>query len=108
MIKFYDYESFIKQKGEDLLQERFAISDDTYRRILKESNISLCSTLLNNRDKFDICHSDNNDILPKDIYLASYYEKLCHPDEVVFVTSDQKMADFANKYFGEDSIILLK
>ena len=110
IVKYYDYESFVKQKGEELLQNRFAISNNTYQKILKGSNTEFISLVLNNRDKFDICHVGGHgmSVLPTELYLAVYYDKLCHPDEVIFVTSDSHLADVANRYFGTDSIILLK
>ena len=48
------------------------------------------------------------DEIPSELALAIQYEKICHPDETIFVTSDKDMADIANRYFGEDSIELLK
>ena len=38
---------------------------------------------------------------------ARAYDFFEHPDETVFVTKDPVSATLANKYFGEDSIILL-
>ena len=35
------------------------------------------------------------------------YDCTQHPDETVFVTTDPEMADIANLYFGEDSIICI-
>ena len=36
------------------------------------------------------------------------YDLNVHPDEVVFITTDAKEAEWANKLFGEDSIIYVE
>ena len=66
---------------------------------------------MTSRNKFDICYEESigmTDEIPSELALAIQYEKMCHPDETIFVTSDKDMADIANRYFGEDSIELLK
>lgn len=45
---------------------------------------------------------------PQVVLNALYYDREYHPDEVVFVTVNKELAKIANKYFGEDSIRLLK
>ena len=35
------------------------------------------------------------------------YDCTQHPDETIFITDNEEMADIANLYFGEDSIICL-
>ena len=111
IYKFYDYESFIKQNPKDLLKCRFAISNATYQKVFSEDTGDLLFLLMTSRNKFDICYEESvevTDEIPSELALAIQYEKMCHPDETIFVTSDKDMADIANRYFGEDSIELLK
>ena len=111
IFKFYDYESFIKQNPKDLLECRFAISNSTYQKVFSEDTGDLLFLLMTSRNKFDICYEESvevTDEIPSELALAIQYEKMCHPDETVFVTSDPKVAEIANRYFGEDSIELLK
>ena len=111
IYKFYDYESFIKQKPKDLLKDRFAISNSTYQKVFSEDTGDLLFLLMTSRNKFDICYEESVEImdeLPTELALAIQYEKMCHPDETIFVTSDKDVAEIANRYFGEDSIELLK
>lgn len=111
IFKFYDYESFIKQNPKDLLKCRFAISNSTYQKVFAEDTGDLLFLLMTSRSKFDICYEESiemTDEVPSELALAIQYEKMCHPDETIFVTSDEDIADIANRYFGEDSIELLK
>ena len=111
IYKFYDYESFIKQNTKDLLKCRFAISNNTYQKVFTEDTGDFLILLMTNRNKFDICYEESIEIpegMPVELALAIQYEKMFHPDEVIFVTSDEEVADIANRYFGEDSIELLK
>ena len=111
IYKFYDYGSFIKQNPKDLLKCRFAISNSTYQKVFSEDTGDLLFLLMTSRNKFDICHEESIEItdeIPSELALAIQYDKMCHPDETIFVTSDKKVADIANRYFGEDSIELLK
>lgn len=111
IFKFYDYESFIKQNPKDLLKCRFAISNSTYQKVFAEDTGDLLFLLMTSRNKFDICYEESlemTDEIPSELALAIQYEKMCHPDETIFVTSDKDMAAIANRYFGEDSIELLK
>ena len=111
IYKFYDYESFIKQKSKDLLSCRFAISNSTYQKVFSEDTGDLLFLLMTSRNKFDICYEESiemTDEIPSELALAIQYDKMCHPDETIFVTSDKEVAEIANRYFGEDSIELLK
>lgn len=111
IYKFYDYESFIKQNPKDLLRCRFAISNRTYQRVLSEDTGDLLFLLMTSRNKFDICYEESielSDEISAELALAIQYEKMCHPDETIFVTSDKELAEVANQYFGEDSIELIK
>lgn len=111
IYKFYDYESFIKQSPKDLLNCRFAISNSTYQKVFTEDTGDLLFLLMTSRNKFDICYEESiemTDEIPSELALAIQYEKICHPDETIFVTSDKEVAEIANRYFGEDSIELLK
>lgn len=38
---------------------------------------------------------------------AVHYDNTVHPDQVVFVTTDVKLAHAANWFFGSDSIIIV-
>lgn len=111
IYKFYDYESFIKQNPKDLLKCRFAISNSTYQKVFTEDAGDLLFLLMTHRNKFDICYEESTEMtdeIPSELALAIQYEKMCHPDETIFVTSDKELAEVANRYFGEDSIELLK
>ena len=111
IYKFYDYESFIKQNPKDLLKCRFAISNSTYQKVFSEDTGDLLFLLMTKGSKFDVCHEESIDIpegMSSELALAIQYENMCHPDEMIFVTSDKKLAEVANRYFGEDSIKLLK
>lgn len=111
IYKFYDYESFIKQNQRSLLDCRFAISNSTYQKVLEKDSGDLLFFLMTKRSKYDICYEESleslNDI-PTELALAIQYEKMCHPDELIFVTCNEKTAEVANKHFGEDSILILK
>lgn len=43
----------------------------------------------------------------RSLALALDYDCTQHPDETVFITDNEEMAEIANLYFGEDSIICL-
>lgn len=43
----------------------------------------------------------------QDIADALFYDREYHPDEVVFVTTEKEVAEMANLYFGEDSIMVI-
>lgn len=45
---------------------------------------------------------------PKSVLNALYYDREYHPDEVCFATTDKEVAKIANKYFGDDSIKIIK
>ena len=57
------------------------------------------------------------ELVPEDFYsyptsnvylnYAIWYDQYVHPDETYFVTTNREVAEEANKYFGEDSIILI-
>lgn len=111
IYKFYDYESFIKQNPKDLLECRFAISNSTYQKVFSEDTGDLLFLLMTSRSKFDICYEESIDIpegMSSELALAIQYEKMYHPDEMIFVTGNKETAEIANRYFGEDSIELLK
>ena len=111
IYKFYDYGSLIKQDPKDLLKSRFAISNGTYQRVLSEDAGDLLFLLMTSRNKFDVCYEEgltSDGSIPIELALAVQYEMMFHPDEVEFITCDKKMAEIANRYFGEDSIRLIK
>jgi hypothetical protein len=111
IYKFYDEESFMRQNPKDLLKCRFAISSNTYQKVLNEDTGDLLFILMTSRNKFDICHVehiDTNEDIPVELALAIQYDNMYHPDETIFVTCNEETADIANRYFGEDSIELLK
>jgi hypothetical protein len=95
----------------DLLKCRFAISNSTYQKVFSEDTGDLLFLLMTSRNKFDVCYEESietTEDIPSELALAVQYEKMCHPDELIFVTSNKDTADIANRYFGEDSIVLLK
>ena len=49
----------------------------------------------------------NNPTSNQYLNYAIWYDQYVHPDETYFVTTNSKVAEEANKYFGEDSIILI-
>lgn len=108
--RFYDYESLVKQNTDNLLKQRFAISNNTYQKVINTDTGNLLYLLMASRNKFDICYEESvQDMgIPIEVALAIQYEKMCHPDELIFVTSNKEYAKIANKYFGEDSVKYLK
>lgn len=111
VYKFYDYESLIKQDINTLSKQRFAMSNSTYQKIFNEDTGNLLYLLMTSRNKYDICYEESIEHkkdIPMEIALAMQYEKMCHPDELIFVTSNKDYAEIANRYFGTDSIIYLK
>lgn len=109
--KFYCYEALIKEDVKKLFQSRFAISANTYDRIITENaNMDLLFGMMTKRNMYDVCHNLNSvkDDIPDELKIAIEYENGYHPDEVIFVTTNKEMAIVANKYFGSDSIKLMK
>lgn len=52
--------------------------------------------------------TSHHDGLPlKCLASAFNYDLKVHPDATIFVTADARLADFANRFFGEDSIELI-
>lgn len=51
----------------------------------------------------DISYSDKEDLAK-----AIYYDLYQRPDETVFVCENEAIAEVANRYFGEDSIINIR
>lgn len=56
-----------------------------------------------NEYNINVSYSDKED-LAKAIYFDLYQK----PDETVFVCENKAIADVANRYFGEDSIVNIK
>lgn len=78
-------------------EDFYPLDDDKYQSCL-------CRSLnLANEYNIDVSYSDKED-LAKAIYLDLYQR----PDETIFVCENDAIADVANRYFGEDSIINIR
>lgn len=58
---------------------------------------------LANEYNIDVSYSDKEDLAK-----AIYFDLYQRPDETIFVCENDAIADVANRYFGEDSIINIK
>lgn len=78
-------------------EDFYPLDDDKYQSCL-------CRSLnLANEYNTNVSYSDKED-LAKAIYFDLYQK----PDETIFVCENDAIADVANRYFGEDSIINIK
>lgn len=78
-------------------EDFYPLDDDKYQSCL-------CRSLnLANEYNTNVSYSDKED-LAKAIYFDLYQK----PDETIFVCENDVIADVANRYFGEDSIINIK
>lgn len=115
--KFYDKEA-LKKAPLEKLKHRFGVSSTDYDELIMEKNLdtTLLFHLLTRMGSFDIIEvpADYNygctvyPGTPQIVLNALYYDREYHPDEVVFVTTDKELAKIANKYFGDDSIRVIK
>lgn len=117
--KFYDTSALIKSYT-NLIKlnpnERIVISSETIAqdRILIDYILKF---LYDNRVRYEI-YLFHPDMLSRLVYqhdqdvniLATALDYDCtqHPDETIFITGDKEIADIANLYFGEDSIIYVE
>lgn len=53
-----------------------------------------------NEYNINVSYSDKEDLAK-----AIYYDLYQRPDETIFVCENEAIAEVANKYFGEDSIV---
>ena len=58
---------------------------------------------LANEYNIDVSYSDKEDLAK-----AIYFDLYQRPDETIFVCENNVIADVANRYFGEDSIINIR
>lgn len=78
-------------------EDFYPLDDDKYQLCLYRS------LNLANEYNTNVSYSDKED-LAKAIYFDLYQK----PDETIFVCENDAIADVANRYFGEDSIINIK
>ena len=78
-------------------EDFYPLDDDKYQSCL-------CRCLyLANEYNIDISYSDKEDLAK-----AIYFDLYQRPDETIFVCENDAIADVANRYFGEDSIINIR
>lgn len=79
-------------------------SEDFYPLDDNKYQSCLCRSLnLANEYNIDISYSDKEDLAK-----AIYFDLYQRPDETIFVCENDAIADVANRYFGEDSIINIR
>ena len=130
IFKFYDTCSLLMKATNlfDNENEKVVISSITLQELediktsakkdpdIKHAARILLNTLNNNIDKFEIQNFNTKILRPiiekgleisndtKILACAIEYDRVCHPDETVFITNDLALKQFANLFFGEDSI----
>ena len=78
-------------------EDFYPLDDDKYQSCL-------CRSLnLANEYNTSVSYSDKEDLAK-----AIYFDLYKRPDETIFVCENDAIADVANRYFGEDSIINIK
>lgn len=78
-------------------EDFYPLDDDKYQSCL-------CRSLnLANEYNIDVSYSDKEDLAK-----AIYFDLYQRPDETIFVCENDAIADLANRYFGEDSIINIR
>lgn len=78
-------------------EDFYPLDDDKYQSCL-------CRSLnLANEYNTNVSYSDKEDLAK-----AIYFDLYQRPDETIFVCENDAIADVANRYFGEDSIINIK
>ena len=79
-------------------------SEDFYPLDDNKYQSCLCRSLnLANEYNIGISYSDKEDLAK-----AIYFDLYQRPDETIFVCENDAIADVANRYFGEDSIINIR
>ena len=78
-------------------EDFYPLDDDKYQSCLcKSSNLA-------NEYNINVSYSDKEDLAK-----AIYFDLYQRPDETIFVCENDAIADVANRYFGEDSIINIR
>ena len=78
-------------------EDFYPLDDDKYQSCL-------CKSLnLANEYNINVSYSDKEDLAK-----AIYFDLYQRPDETIFVCENDAIADVANRYFGEDSIINIR
>ena len=78
-------------------EDFYPLDDDKYQSCL-------CKSLnLANEYNINVSYSDKEDLAK-----AIYFDLSQSPDETIFVCENDAIADVANRYFGEDSIINIR
>lgn len=78
-------------------EDFYPLDDDKYQSCLCKS-LNLASEYNTN-----VSYSDKEDLAK-----AIYFDLYQRPDETIFVCENDAIADVANRYFGEDSIINIR
>ena len=130
IFKFYDTCSLLMKATNlfDNENEKVVISSITLQELediktsakkdpdIKHAARILLNTLNNNTNKFEVQNFNTRILRPiieknlevsndtKILACAIEYDRVCHPDETIFVTNDLALKQFANLFFGEDSI----
>jgi hypothetical protein len=122
-IKFYDTEALYKNI-DDILNsnEKFLISSSTidileFDKALGNSLAYMLLNFINNNT--NICEIIEHQKVNKQLFPmaniiniqtlsdAYYANNILYPDEVIFITSHNDLANFANYYFGDSMIQLI-
>ena len=130
IFKFYDTCSLLMKATNlfDNENEKVVISSITLQELediktsakkdpdIKHAARILLNTLSNNTNKFEVQNFNTRILRPiieknlevsndtKILACAIEYDRVCHPDETIFITNDLALKQFANLFFGEDSI----
>ena len=102
IYKFYDTKAFLLHKKEK----------DVITLVSSISNLVDADEVFQFYEEMLIPFTQEN-INPKNDSLialacAYAYDSNQHPDETIFVTTNPEIAEIANRFFGEDSIELLR
>lgn len=102
IYKFYDTKAFLSHKKEK----------DVITIISSISNLMGADEVFQFQEEMLVPFTQKNINLKDDSLIAlacAYaYDSSQHPDETIFVTTDPNIAEIANRFFGEDSIELLR
>ena len=111
VYKFYDTESLITTGAAAFSNpnEQVIICNCVLHELTKRDCKEILHLLDTNRN-WENCDTDYTipDNNTKVFAAAVKFDRVTRPDEVVFVTSDFYLYNFANRFFGKDSIVYLE